>query len=440
MSDAIVVDNLSKSYPIYAKPADRLKELLTRKVCHQDFRALRQVSFNVPRGSTFGIIGENGSGKSTLLQLIAGTMHPTSGKCACIGRVAALLELGSGFNPEFSGRENVLLNASILGLKEAEIISKFPEIERFAEIGDFIGQPVKTYSSGMYVRLAFAVAIHVAPEILLVDESLAVGDIYFQQRCLRKIRQMKRDGKTIVLVSHDMAAIQNLCDAALWLARGEVKEQGEAARVTARYLAAMAQRSDPYMEEPAASGPQATETGGKAPSQASAATIAGTLSNIDHRWGNRQGEILGVQLLDSRGDLCQSAGNGELVTLRISARYLDAIAQPVVGFSLRNRLGEDVCAINTSILGLALPPTTPGHVYTVDFRIQLPLLHPGNYCFTVGCGYGTHGNYSICDMVENVQAISIASRQVVYGYLRVDCAAELKYAGPAASIPTSQRP
>ena len=187
LMDAVIVENGSKNYRIYAKPADRLKELIFRgRKFHEDFWALRNVSFRVPKGSTFGVVGENGSGKSTLLQMIAGTLQPTEGTITRNGRVAALLELGAGFNPEFTGRENVVLNAAIMGLTEQETVQRLPEIERFAEIGNFIDQPVKTYSSGMYVRLAFAVAIHVDPEILLVDEALSVGDVYFQQRCMKE--------------------------------------------------------------------------------------------------------------------------------------------------------------------------------------------------------------------------------------------------------------
>src|SRR5258706_5863168 len=186
--DAVIVENGSKNYRIYANPADRLKELIfRRRKFHKDFWALKNVSFRIPRGSTFGVVGENGSGKSTLLQMIAGTLQPTEGKITLNGRAAALLELGACFNPKVTGHENVFLNAAIMGLSEEETIRRLPEIERFAEIGSFIDQPVKTYSSGMYVRLAFAVAIHVDPEILLVDESLSVGDVYFQQRCMRKI-------------------------------------------------------------------------------------------------------------------------------------------------------------------------------------------------------------------------------------------------------------
>ena len=236
---AVTVENISKNYHIYAKPSARLKELIfPRRRYHQDFWALREVSFQVEQGATFGIVGENGSGKSTLLQIIAGTMTPTTGSVALSGRVAALLELGAGFNTEFTGRENANLNAAIMGLSREEIDRKMPEIERFAEIGSFMDQAVKTYSSGMYVRLAFAIAINLDPEILLVDEALAVGDVYFQQRCVRRLRRMRDEGKTILLVSHDVAAVRNLCDGAIWLEKGRVRDQGAPDRVTARYLAA----------------------------------------------------------------------------------------------------------------------------------------------------------------------------------------------------------
>ena len=423
--NAIVVDNLSKYYRIYAKPADRLKEALLRRKRHQDFWALRQVSFSVPQGSTFGIIGENGSGKSTLLQIIAGTMQPTTGSGTIQGRVAALLELGSGFNPEFTGRENSYLNSSILGMGNDEIARRMPEIERFAEIGDFIDQPVKTYSSGMYVRLAFALAINVDPEILLVDESLAVGDIYFQQRCVRKIRQMKQEGKTIVLVSHDTAAISNLCDAALWLEHGAVKDWGETEQVVSGYLTAMAQRRDPYAPENVAGDPESSTLKVQANSEGEVVVLS--LNNVDRRWGNRQAEILGVQLIDKSGRPCDSIYHDDPVTLRVSAKFHEPFVRPLVGFILRNRLGEDICGINSSAHGVVLPPATASQIYTVDFTLSLPTLQPGYYYFTVAVGNGTHEEYTTCDFVENVTCLAIKQRHLVYGYMKFDCAIDLKY-------------
>ena len=240
---------VSKSYPIYSSPAARLKELisLNRLRFHLDFLALQNVSFQIAPGETFCVIGENGSGKSTLLQIMAGILHPTVGDVLVRGRVAALLELGSGFNPEFSGRDNVYLGAAILGLTRAEIDDRFREIEEFAEIGEYIDQPVKTYSSGMAVRLAFAVAIHVNPDILLVDEALSVGDVYFRQRCTRKVHEMRTRGVTVVFVSHSMGDVQAIGDRVLWLDGGRVKELGATDEVVNKYMAAMVDKDNAYV-------------------------------------------------------------------------------------------------------------------------------------------------------------------------------------------------
>ena len=225
---AIKVENLSKCYQIYDKPRDRLLQMLFRghRTFYREFWALRDVSFEIKRGETVGIIGRNGSGKSTLLQLICGTLNPTGGSIHTRGRIAALLELGSGFNPEFTGRENVYMNASILGLTHEEIDARFDAIAAFADIGDFIEQPVKTYSSGMYVRLAFAVIAHVDADILVIDEALSVGDAFFTQKCMRFLRRFMENG-TVLFVSHDTGAVINLCQSGIWLEKGSVKHKGE---------------------------------------------------------------------------------------------------------------------------------------------------------------------------------------------------------------------
>src|SRR5690349_11118382 len=240
---------VSKSYPIYDSPGDRLKELITPPSYkfHRDFWALRDVSFEIRRGETFCIVGENGSGKSTLLQMVARILPPTSGTVHVDGRVSALLELGSGFNPEFTGRDNVYLNGSILGLSTKEIDRRYKEIEAFAEIGDFINRPVKTYSSGMVVRLAFAVAINVDPEVLLVDEALAVGDLYFRQRCMRKVHELRARGVTILFVSHAIGDVKAIGDRVLWLDRGRTMELGETDAVVTKYLAAMVEKDSAYL-------------------------------------------------------------------------------------------------------------------------------------------------------------------------------------------------
>jgi lipopolysaccharide transport system ATP-binding protein len=420
--DAVIVENGSKNYRIYAKPADRLKELIFRgRKFHEDFWALRDVSFRVPAGSTFGVVGENGSGKSTLLQMIAGTLQPSEGKVTINGRVAALLELGAGFNPEFTGKENVILNAAIMGLTEEETVERLPEIERFAEIGSFIDQPVKTYSSGMYVRLAFAVAIHVDPEVLLVDEALSVGDVYFQQRCMRRIRQMKQDGKTILFVSHDVTAVKNLCDSAIWLEHGKLKAIGDPDAVVGKYLAAMTLRRDPYANDGIKSSTArvANDNG----------LVVRTLPNVDHRWGNRHAEIIGIQLLDDRGIPCETAEHGGPIVVRVSAAFHEDVAQPIVGIMMRNRLGEDICGINTSAEGVELPPARAGQCFTVDFNLKLPLLVPGNYHVSPAVAQGTHEEFVVCDLVENAIRIAVQKKTIVYGYLKFDSRVELRYVG-----------
>jgi len=238
---AIRVKHLSKHYQIYEKPQDRLKQSLWRgrKQYYREFKALDDVSFEVRKGETVGIVGRNGSGKSTLLQIICGTLAPTSGEVEVNGRVAALLELGAGFDPEFTGRENIFMYAAILGLSRKEIDEKFDRIVSFSEIGDFLDQPVKTYSSGMFVRLAFSIAISVDPDILIVDEALSVGDLNFRNKCMHRIKQMKDAGVTILFVSHDLGTVQTTCDKGIWLLSGEIKDEGNAVAVCQEFYAFM---------------------------------------------------------------------------------------------------------------------------------------------------------------------------------------------------------
>src|SRR5215213_9489367 len=248
MATALRVENVSKQYRIYEHPGDRLKESLTRGRWkrHREFWALRDVTFEVESGTTTGVIGPNGSGKSTLLQIITGTLEPTHGSVHHEGRIAALLELGAGFNPEFTGLENIHLNAQLLGLSRRETERLLPEIERFAEIGDFLDQPVKTYSSGMYIRLAFAIAVAADPQILIVDEALSVGDAVFQHRCLRRIKQMQENGATILFVSHDTHAVRALCSRAILLNGGRVLSDGQPADVLKRYQRLIMSREEAY--------------------------------------------------------------------------------------------------------------------------------------------------------------------------------------------------
>src|ERR1043166_3781935 len=287
MPVALRIEKVSKQYRIYERPGDRLKESLTRGRLrrHKEFWALRDLNFEIESGTTVGIVGPNGCGKSTLLQIIAGTLAPTHGEVWHEGRIAALLELGAGFDPEFTGVENVYMNASLLGLSRRETDRLFPQIERFAEIGDFLYQPVKTYSSGMYVRLAFAIAASVEPDILIIDEALAVGDAVFQHRCLRRIKELHERGTTVLFVSHDVAAIRALCSRAILMNHGRIVSDGDPADVLNRYQEIVMERERAYEAESEA---------------LSAATPAEATAfeplTFSYRHGNRDAEIVVAEL------------------------------------------------------------------------------------------------------------------------------------------------
>ncbi len=417
--NAVEFQAVSKSYAIYDQPGDRLKELLTfqRVKAHKDFWALHDVSFEVRRGETFCIVGENGSGKSTLLQIVAGILQPSSGTAAVHGRVAALLELGAGFNPEFSGRDNVYLNGAILGFNRRQIDERFDEIASFAEIGDFLDQPVKTYSSGMVVRLAFAVAINVDPEVLLVDEALAVGDIYFRQRCMRKVHELRARGVTILFVSHAVSDVKALGDRVLWLDRGRVRELGEPDRVIARYLAAMTEKDSAYRHHESAVHPAFSAAG-----PVLAPEVVETIPNIDHRYGDGRAEILGIAVLDAGGARLSVLQPGESIVVRISVRAKDGVPMPMVGFMLRNQLGIDFSGTNTAAEGADLAPMHAGDVTTVDFHIDLPDLYPASFSFSPAIADGTLAGYTMCDWIDNAIALQMSrARREIYGYLRLPC-------------------
>ncbi len=420
--NAVEFQGVSKSYAIYDAPGDRLKELLTlnRLKRHKDFWALHDVSFEVKRGETFCIVGENGSGKSTLLQMVAGILHPTSGTVDITGRVSALLELGAGFNPEFSGRDNVYLNGSILGLTTRQIDQRYQDIAAFAEIGSFIDQPVKTYSSGMVVRLAFAVAINVDPEILLVDEALAVGDIYFRQRCMRKVHELRQRGITILFVSHAVSDVKAIGDRVLWLDHGRMIDIGEPDRVISKYLAAMTEKDSSYLMRKSAE-PQ-TRTGG--PVQAP--EIVETIPNIDHRFGDGRAEIIGIAVLDEQGRQVHILEPASKILVRISVRAKGDLAMPIVGFMLRNQLGMDFSGTNTAREGYELAAMQAGDVTTVDFYLDLPELYPASFSFSPAIADGTLMGYEMCDWIDNAIALQMGrSEAQVYGYMHLSCRVEV---------------
>ncbi len=419
---AVQFESVSKAYSIYDSPGDRLKELLTfgRLKRHREFWALRDISFDVRKGETFCIIGENGSGKSTLLQIVAGILRATEGRADVQGRVSALLELGAGFNPEYSGRDNVYLNGAILGLSRREIDRRFRDITDFAEIGPFIDQPVKTYSSGMLVRLAFAVAIHVDPEVLLVDEALAVGDIYFRHRCMRKVHELRSRGVTILFVSHAVADVKAVGDRALWLDKGSLIDIGPTERVVGKYLAAMTEKDSRYLSAHHV----APATNGRAREQAQ--EIADTIPNIDRRHGDGRAEILGIAVLDEDGRALPMLEPSCAIIVRISVRANDTIAMPNVGFMMRNQLGIDFAGTNTSREDRELPSMQPGDICTVDFHLTLPELYAGSFSFSPAIADGPLTAYRTCDWIDNAISLQMSRGEgEVYGYLHLPCRVEV---------------
>jgi len=424
--NAVEFQGVSKSYAIYKGPGDRLKELLSlnRLNRHKDFWALHDVSFEVKRGETFCVVGENGSGKSTLLQMVAGILHPTSGTVGVNGRVSALLELGAGFNPEFSGRDNVYLNGSILGLTTRQIDERYRDIETFAEIGPFINQPVKTYSSGMVVRLAFAVAINVDPEILLVDEALAVGDIYFRQRCMRKVHELRSRGVTILFVSHAVSDVKAIGDRALWLDHGRLIEIGEPDRVVSKYLAAMTEKDSTYLLLKAGAGEKDAKRRRSGPVHAP--EVIETIPNIDHRFGDGRAEVIGIAVMDEQGRPLYTLDPGSRILVRISVRAREDLAMPIVGFMLRNQLGMDFSGTNTAREGYELPAMQAGDVFTVDFYLDLPELYPASFSFSPAIADGTLLGYQMCDWIDNAVTLQMGrSEAQIYGYIHLPCRVEV---------------
>ena len=408
---SIYLKNLSKKYPIYNRPSQKLLELLTlgKKQFHREFWALRDIHLEVQAGTTLGIVGQNGSGKSTLLQIVAGILRQTSGDCFVDGCVSALLELGSGFNPEFTGRENVFMNGVIMGLTRGQIEKRLDAILKFAEVGDFIDQPVKTYSSGMFMRLAFSLAIHVDPDILLVDETLSVGDLVFQHRCINRIRRLREQGKTILFVTHDLQAVTRLCDRAILLDGGEKLEDGTPEKVVQRYQALVFER-----EKKAAgkgySGAQIQPDG--------TLEVVTSIPYIHHRYGNRGAEILGIILCSHKGQVLDEVRAGQEVRLLISARFHQDIENPIIGFTVRDRLGVEITSSNTPYEGLDLPPGKPGDTVTVAFRIRVPQLRPGSYSISPAVAQGNVWEHTIEDWIDNAYIINLADTGLIYGTMR----------------------
>jgi ABC-type polysaccharide/polyol phosphate transport system ATPase subunit len=387
----VLVQNVSKLYRLYKHPSDRLRELLpfSSHPLHSDFWALRDISFSVERGEVLGLVGPNGCGKSTLLQIICGILQPTRGRVVTRGRIAALLELGAGFNPEFSGRENVLLNGEIMGLNRAEIERALPSIEAFAEIGEFINRPVKEYSSGMYVRLAFATAIHVDPEILVVDEALAVGDAVFANRSVRKFEELRRRKVTVLFVSHDLSLVKQLSDRAIFLLNGRIAAEGEPRDVINRYIGMVLGRGDAApLRRNGEAGPVAS-----------------------HRHGDGSSEILSIQIINRRGEPVISVASGEPVTVRVRCRFQQPKTDPMVGILIRTRIGMDVYGTNTQIEQTKLGDFQAGDELQVDFSFEC-WLTPQQYTLTAAT---QNPDGSSHDWLDDVVAFDVVDTRAAAG-------------------------
>lgn len=400
----IQAEGLSKTYLIYAKPSDRLRQAvmprlgrllaplrrllgLRERVYFTEYHALHGVSFAVQRGETVGIIGRNGSGKSTLLQLVCGTLTPSAGTVAVRGRVGALLELGSGFNPEYTGRENVFLNASVLGLSQAEIEARFERIVAFADIGEHIDQPVKTYSSGMAMRLAFAVIAHIDADVLIIDEALAVGDAYFQQKCYRWLREFQARG-TVLFCGHDIGAIMSLCDRAIWLDGGVVRMQGQAKAVAEAYSAFVAAASMGLDDDRVRLGTPSTAAMAEAPG----AELPPDTSGLS--FGSGDAEIIEVRFTTPTGaPLTLLTGEDEVV-MNVAARAQTTLSGVIIGYQMKDRLGQMILADNTYRSFLRTPVSVlSGQIIRAQFRFTMPSLIAGEYLVSAAIATGTQDNH-----------------------------------------------
>jgi lipopolysaccharide transport system ATP-binding protein len=417
-SDFVIkVENLSKCYQIYDKPRDRLMQgimpplqrLIGKqpKQYYREFWALQGVSFEVKKGETVGIIGRNGSGKSTLLQMICGTLTPTSGNITTNGRVAALLELGAGFNPEFTGRENVYMNASILGLTKEEVDERFDDIAEFAEIGDFIEQPVKTYSSGMFVRLAFAVIAYVDADILVIDEALAVGDAFFTQKCMRFLRKFMENG-TLLFVSHDTSAVINLCQRAVWLNKGYSEFQGTPKEAADRYLAALYESQQGESTTKTLVTQENQEQPSEHPLEQPRDMRLDFINTTQYRndielfsftpdaanFGKGGAIITSIQVLDQNNKNLAWVVGGEHVQLVIHCMAHTDLTSPLVGFLLNDKLGQPLFGDNTFITYFKNPlQVKSGHIFVTRFDFIMPILPAGDYSLTVAIAEGTQNEH-----------------------------------------------
>ena len=427
---AISVNDVSKMYKLYDNPMDRLKESLglSRKKKYKEHYALNHVSFQVHKGETVGIIGTNGSGKSTILKIITGVLSPTGGEVSVNGRISALLELGAGFNGEYSGLENVYLNGSMIGFSREEIDAKLQSILDFADIGEFIHQPVKTYSSCMFVRLAFAVAINIDPEILIVDEALSVGDVFFQAKCYRKFEEFKEMGKTILFVSHDLSSIGKYCDRVVLLNKGEKLAEGGAKEMVNLYRRVLVnQYDDADLEEGAENaeaGPDGQLTDGTAGENVSKKEHAGggramkdslNLNPKVLEYGSKLGEIVDFAIRDDTGMITNVIEKGKEFSVQMKVRFQADVNDPIFAFTLKDLKGTEITGTNTMYEHTPVKPQKAGDVREITFKQIMPL-EAGEYMLCLGCTGYKDGDFTVFHRLYDVCNLTVITDKKAVGY------------------------
>ena len=405
---AIQVEHLSKMYKLYNKPSDRLKEALGMKVKVREHFALNDVNFQVSRGETVGIIGTNGSGKSTVLKIITGVVSPTKGEVKVDGRISALLELGAGFNGEYSGLENVYLNGTMIGFSKEEIDSKLDDILTFADIGDFIYQPVKTYSSGMFVRLAFAVAINIDPDILIVDEALSVGDVFFQAKCYRKFEEFKQKGKTIVFVSHDLNSISRYCDRVILLNKGNILDEGDPKKIVDLYKKILVQRDEVPEELEQDEVEESIQTGTEfqRPFPRNPEVL---------EYGDKEAEIVDFTLEDAHGIATNTIQKMEKFTIKMKVHFKEDIDEVIYAFTIKDMRGTEITGTNTMFEKIPVEPQKKGNTQIITFR-QTMNLQGGEYLLSLGCTGYKGGEFTAFHRLYDVCSITVVASKNTEGF------------------------
>ena len=416
MSDyAISVEHVEKMYKLYDKPADRLKESLglTRKKKYKEHYALHDVNFQVNKGETVGIIGTNGSGKSTILKIITGVLNPTAGEVKVNGRISALLELGAGFNMEYTGIENVYLNGTMIGFTREEIDAKLNDILEFADIGDFVYQPVKTYSSGMFVRLAFAVAINIDPEILIVDEALSVGDVFFQAKCYHKFEEFKKLGKTILFVSHDLGSIGKYCDRVVLLNQGVKLNEGKPKEMIDIYKKLLVNQ---YVDDDETEKEQENESDNENTKEESGTWKDMTTSNPDIvEYGNGLATIIDYGIKDAAGNMSNAIEKGSDFTIMFKVKFNEKVSDPIFAITIKDLKGTEITGTNTMFEKIDTGTVNKDEVRSVSFTQNMNL-QGGDYLVSLGCTGYRDGEFTVYHRLYDVFNITVISNKNTVGY------------------------